>query len=721
MTPAQDEIQGNVLFLTEGASSIADEASAAAFMIEVSDLLGNLDDAYFNNDCPVVSDAEYDALRRAFEAVERQFPQISPADAGPSARVGATPTGRFAKVDHAVPMLSLANAFARADVEEFIGGLRKFLLLAPDTPLALTAEPKIDGLSCSLRYESGRLVRAATRGDGRTGEDVTANVRRIHDIPHELKGAEIPDLIEVRGEVFMSHEDFLTLNERNRKEGRPLMANPRNAAAGSLRQLDPEVTASRPLGFFAYGWGEISSLPSSSQSGMVECFARWGFKTNPLMRKCTSTDELLSVYESIEAQRSGLGYDIDGVVYKTDDLALQARLGQVSRSPRWAIAHKFPAERATTVLERIEIQVGRTGALTPVARLRPVTVGGVVVSNATLHNEDEIARKDIREGDTVVLQRAGDVIPQIVAVRTADRPSHALRYIFPEVCPDCGSPAVRERDPKTGDLDAVRRCTGGIVCLSQAMERLKHFVSRPAFDIDGMGDRQIEMFYRDDIIREPADIFTLENRNGTAFPAIEERDGWGEASAARLFLGISARRQVSLDRFLFALGIRHVGESTSRLLARQYGTLEALRSAMETSAGRDSDAWRELIEVDGIGEIAAASITGFFASEDGRGIVDRLLGAGVTVTPVTAPVASSAITGKIVVFTGALERMSRAEAKASAEILGAKVSGSVSAKTDILVAGPGAGSKLEKAKSLGIDVLSEEEWLNLVASCARRA
>ncbi|MDB5649808.1 MAG: ligase, NAD-dependent, partial [Hyphomicrobiales bacterium] len=578
-----------------------------------------------------------------------------------------------------------------------------------DAPLAITAEPKIDGLSCSLRYVNGELVQAATRGDGYEGEDVTANVRTIREIPHRLKGAHVPAIFEVRGEVYMTKADFAALNERQLEAGRPPFANPRNSAAGSLRQLDSTITAQRPLHFFAYAWGEMSEMPAPTQMGMIAAFKSFGFNVNPLTALCRSAEELLAHWRLIEEARATLGYDIDGVVYKVDDLDLQRRLGFVSRAPRWATAHKFPAEKATTILRDIEIQVGRTGALTPVARLEPVTVGGVVVTNATLHNEDEIARKDVRIGDTVTIQRAGDVIPQVLGPVLDKRPPDTKPYVFPDHCPACGSAAVREIDAK-GEVDAVRRCTGGLICPAQSIERLKHFCSRNAFDIEGLGDRQIELFHTEGLVMSPADIFTLEERDKRALKKLKDREGFGATSVKNLFAAIDARRKVPLNRFIFALGIRHVGETNARRLARHFHTFEALRDVGRAAQDEASEARRELNAIEGVGDVVAEAVADFFAEKHNEDVLDALL-KEVTPEPMEAVVTTSAVAGKTVVFTGALERMTREEAKAQAERLGAKVAGSVSKKTDLVVAGPGAGSKLAKAEQFNIEVISEDEWL----------
>jgi DNA ligase (NAD+) len=679
---------------------------ASAELAELAGELARHDRAYFEQDAPLIPDAEYDALRQRNEAIEQRFPDLVREDS-PSRRVGAGVAGKFGKIRHAVPMLSLANGFSDEDVQDFVGRIRRFLNLGDEEEVALTAEPKIDGLSISLRYENRKLTQAATRGDGFEGENVTANVMTIADVPKRLKG-DAPDVIEIRGEIYMSHKDFAALNEKQSAAGEKVFANPRNAAAGSLRQLDSSITAARPLRFFAYAWGEAPELPAETQMGVIEAFASWGLPTNPLMKLCRTVEELLAHYRLIESQRAELGYDIDGVVYKVNRLDWQQRLGFVSRSPRWGLAHKFSAEKAMTVLEKIDIQVGRTGALTPVARLTPVTVGGVVVTNATLHNEDEIARKDVREGDTVIVQRAGDVIPQILSAVPERRPADAKPYQFPHECPVCHSHAVRE-ERQSGKLDAVRRCTGGLICAAQRVERLKHFASRNAFDIEGLGDKIIAEFYADELIQWPHDIFTLEARDRGALKRLKNREGWGEASVAKLFEAIDQRRTVALDRFIFALGIRHVGETTARALARAYGTAEHFREQMIAAGPMAGDGWAELNAIDGIGEVVAEALVQFFGEPHNRDVVDELL-KHVRVSALEARSTTSPVAGKTVVFTGALERMTRDEAKAMAERLGAKVSGSVSKKTDLLVAGPGAGSKLKDAEKHGVEVIDENAW-----------
>jgi len=679
---------------------------ARAEYARLGDEIGEHDRRYYQDDAPSVSDADYDALRQRYEALEKAFPELA-SEASLTRKVGAAPAEKFAKVKHAVPMLSLGNVFSDEDAHEFIARVKRFLGLAEDAPLAVTAEPKIDGLSCSLRYERGRLVQAATRGDGFEGEDVTNNIRTITEIPQELP-AGAPEVLEARGEVYMTHADFAALNARQAAAGKPLFANPRNAAAGSLRQLDAAITAERPLRFFAYAWGELSAAVAETQTGVVEAFARFGFPTNPLMTRCAGVDEMLAHYRAIEARRASLGYDIDGVVYKVDDLALQARLGFVSRAPRWAVAHKFPAERATTRVLGIDIQVGRTGALTPVARLEPVTVGGVVVSNATLHNEDEIERKDVRIGDMVVVQRAGDVIPQIVETLVEKRPDGAEKYVFPQVCPRCGSAALREIDEKTGEADVVRRCTGGLACPAQAVERLKHFCSRNAMDIEGLGDRQIELFFEADLIKTAADIFTLEERDKASLTKIKNREGFGETSVRNLFAAVEARRSVPVNRFLYALGIRHIGETNARRLARHFADFPSLRDAAREAAP-GTEARARFDAIDGVGPVVVESLHDFFAEPHNDSVVDALL-KELTLEPMPEVETTSPVAGKTVVFTGSLTRLSRDEAKAQAERFGAKVSGSVSKKTDLVVAGADAGSKLTKARELGVEVITEDEW-----------
>jgi DNA ligase (NAD+) len=769
-------------------------STAQAELARLSAEIARHDALYHGQDSPEISDAAYDALRAELATLEARFPDLVAPD-GPSNRVGSAPSDGFGKVRHAVPMLSLGNAFTNEDVSEFGARIDKFL---NDTDIAFTAEPKIDGLSISLRYENGKLVQAATRGDGAEGENVTANVKTMRSIPHVLKGTNVPAVMEVRGEIYLSHADFAALNAAQTATGQKVFANPRNAAAGSLRQLDSTITASRPLGFFAYAWGDVSELPATTQFGMIEAFRSWGLPVNPLTRICTTPAELLAFYREIGLQRATLGYDIDGVVYKLNDLALQGRLGFVSRAPRWAIAHKFPAEQATTILQAIEIQVGRTGALTPVAKLAPVTVGGVVVSNATLHNEAEIARKDVRVGDTVVVQRAGDVIPQVVRVLLEHRPTDAKAFTFPAICPACGSPAERETDDASGEADVVRRCSGGMICPAQAKERLKHFVSRMAFDIEGLGDEKIELFFDDGRIMQPADIFTLQTRDARALKRLKDQKGFGAKSVENLFASIEARRTISLPRFLFALGIRHVGETTSRDAAIAFGTWPAfelaIQKAIASKPGRDwlqfmaieglgqktaeaalaklatkgpalvqssmfdeplavrltalgiaapkaaaalsaafdgdterlaavaqrattqapGEGYLELVATPGIGEASANALVAFFSQPQSARAIAELV-ARITIEPYARPIkVASPITGKTVVFTGGMEKLSRNEAKAQAERLGAKVASSVSKKTDYVIAGSDAGSKLDKARELGLTVLTEDEWIALL-------
>jgi DNA ligase (NAD+) len=692
------------------------EPEAKAELKRLAAEIAHHDQLYYRKDDPQISDAAYDALRQRNAAIEARYPGLRRADS-PSERVGAAPVEAFGKVRHAVPMLSLGNAFDDEAVSDFVARVRRFLGFDAQTAIEVVAEPKIDGLSISLTYEGGRLVQGATRGDGVEGENVTANVKTIGQVPQRLGGRNVPDRIEVRGEIYLAHADFKVLNAEQEASGGKVFANPRNAAAGSLRQLDPSITARRPLRFFAYAWGAASALPAETQSGVIEAFRRWGLPTNPLMRICDSLDEVLAYYREIGEKRATLGYDIDGVVYKVNRLDWQERLGFVSRAPRWAIAHKFPAEEVSTRLLDIEIQVGRTGALTPAAKLEPVTVGGVVVSNATLHNEDEIARKDIRIGDTVIVRRAGDVIPQVMGVVAAKRPKGAKPYKFPHLCPVCGSAAVREVDARTGEADVVRRCTGGLICRAQLKERLKHFVSRNAFDIEGLGEKQIELFYDEGLIKEPAHIFTLAARDARLPPQqrLAEKKGFGEKSVDNLFKSIEARRRIGLDRFIYALGIRHVGETTARDLAKALGSLEAFRSVATAAAkgGKGSEPYRELDDIEGIGETVVDALVAFFGEPHNVKALDDLL-QQVEVQRFVRAAAASPVTDKTVVFTGSLEKMTRNEAKALAERLGAKVSGSVSKKTDYVVAGADAGSKLAKAREAGVTVVTEDEWLKLI-------
>ncbi|MFV0298741.1 MAG: NAD-dependent DNA ligase LigA [Hyphomicrobiaceae bacterium] len=773
------------------------QAEAKAELARLAKEIARHNELYHGKDAPEISDAAFDALVRRNAAIEARFPELERADS-PTHQVGAAPAEGFGKISHATPMLSLGNAFSDEDVADFVARVRRFLSFGASEPLALTAEPKIDGLSISIRYNAGRLIEAATRGDGSVGENVTANVMTIAEIPHRLGGKGWPDSIEIRGEIYMAHDDFRRLNEAQAAAGDKTFANPRNAAAGSLRQLDSTITARRPLRFFAYAWGAATGLPAETQDGVVQAFKAWGLPTNPLMRLCGSVEEMLTFYRDIGERRATLGYDIDGVVYKVNRLDLQRRLGFVSRSPRWATAHKFPAEQATTILEDIDIQVGRTGALTPVAKLRPVTVGGVVVSNASQHNEDEIHRLDVRVGDTVTVQRAGDVIPQVLGVVLEHRSADAEPYVFPQHCPACGSEAVRDIDETTGETDVVRRCTGGLVCPAQAKERLRHFVSRNALDIEGLGEEKVALFFDEGLIRSPADIFTLEKRDAASDAPLAARKGFGAKSVENLFTAIDTRRRVPLERFLFALGIRHIGETTARDLARAYGTWEAIEAVIARAiADAPGEAWRhfmtlpgvgqktaaaaieainsnaenltaprlieqtlaerltagkivpqraagpladafdgdvkalvaeaaaaaarpagegflELASLSGVGEVATDALVDFFHEEHNREVLAALL-EEIEIAPYDRPAAlQSEVTGRTVVFTGTLTRLNRNEAKAQAERLGAKVSGSVSKKTDFVVAGTDAGSKLTRAQALGVTVLSEDEWLAMI-------
>lgn len=694
------------------------EAEAAIALAGLAKQLAEANAAYHTDDAPVIDDATYDALKQQNAAIEARFPNLKRSDS-PSDQVGAPISEGFGKVTHAQRMMSLDNAFTDEDIVEFAARIRKFLGLLDSSRLDFTAEPKIDGLSLSLRYENGQLVQAATRGDGAVGENVTANARTISDIPEFCKDA--PEIMEVRGEVYMSHDDFQTLNVRQNKNGDKQFANPRNAAAGSLRQLDANITKSRPLRFFAYSWGELSHSLGKTQKEAIKRLKYLGFSTNPLTIGCSDTAELLAHYRDIEAKRATLGYDIDGVVYKVNDLGLQARLGFRSTTPRWAIAHKFPAEIAHTFIEAIEIQVGRTGALSPVARLKPVTVGGVVVSNATLHNEDYIAGRDgkgqpirggrdIRVGDWVEIYRAGDVIPKVRDVDVSKRGPDSQAYTFPEICPECGSDAVREEG------DSVRRCTGGLICPAQAVEKLKHFVSRAAFDIEGLGSKQVEAFFNNDqlSIREPADIFSLATRDAANNSKLKNRDGWGDKSAVNLFAAIEEKRRIPLNRLIFALGIRHVGENSANLLANHFANWPAFETILTGAQNGTGTEWDELMSIDGVGSVMAAALVNSFHQSNSRSSIDRLV-AELEVIPLSrADTTGSPVAGLTVVFTGSLEQMTRAEAKATAETLGAKVAGSVSAKTDLLVAGPGAGSKAKKAADLGVKVIDEAEWLALI-------
>jgi DNA ligase (NAD+) len=681
------------------------EAQAKAELKRLATEIAHHDRLYHTHDAPEITDAEYDLLRRRNDAIEKRFPALVRADS-PSKRVGAAVASGFAKVKHSKPMLSLDNAFEDEDVREFGARIRRFLGLAADAPIETVAEPKIDGLSITLRYENGKFIRGATRGDGETGEDVTPNLKTLHDVPPLLKGRNIPEFMDVRGEVYLPRKDFEKLNAQREKEGEPLFANPRNAAAGSLRQLDPKITAQRPLRFFAYQWGEMSKPPKTHWE-FLEHLRAWGFTVNPLAKLCKSVDEVLAFYRKIGEERPSLPYEIDGVVYKVNRIDWQERLGFVSRAPRWAIAHKFPAEQVKTKLNRILISVGRTGVLTPVADLEPVNVGGVMVSRAGLHNEDELQRKDIREGDTVIVQRAGDVIPQVVGVVDADRPRRGKPFEFPDRCPVCGSKAVRLEG------EVARRCTGGLTCPTQARSRLRHFVSRDALDIDGLGDERIETFYEDKLIHSPGDIFRLRKHARD----IEEREGWGAKSVDKLIQAIEAKRHVALDRFIYALGIPQVGQATARLLARHYKSLKTWRKAMEEAAKHpEGEAAQDLGNIEQIGPSLAADLAAFFAERHNRETLDDLE-KEIDVEDFAAPtVSNSPISGKTVVFTGTLEKMTRPEAKSRAESLGAHVAGSVSKKTDLVVVGADAGSKAAKARELGVKTIDEDEWIKLVGS-----
>ncbi|HVQ83052.1 MAG: NAD-dependent DNA ligase LigA [Pseudolabrys sp.] len=711
--PSQDALKTDPAKLTE--------AQAKAELKRLATEIAAHDKRYYQQDAPSVTDAEYDALRQRNSAIESRFPKLIRPDSS-SKRIGAAPTGKFKKVRHAVPMLSLDNAFAEQDVIDFVARIRRFLKLSEDEKLAFSAEPKIDGLSMSLRYEGGELVTAATRGDGAEGEDVTANIRTLEDVPKKLKGRSMPAVCEVRGEIYMTKHAFLALNERQKAAGDTIFANPRNSAAGSLRQKDPKITASRPLGFFAYAWGEMSTMPADTQSGMIKWFESCGFKTNPLTKLCRSTEELITFHRKIEEGRAELDYDIDGVVYKVDRIGWQERLGFVSRTPRWGIAHKFPAERAMTVLKDIELQVGRTGALTPVGKLDPVGVGGVIVQNVTLHNEDYIKGigsdgeslrdgRDIRIGDTVVIQRAGDVIPQVVDVVIDKRPKSAKPYHFPKKCPCYLHTDLVREETATGEEGARTRCTGEFACPYQKVQHLMLFVSRRAFDIEGLGEKQIELFFEKEWVKEPADIFTLEKKHNRD---LLELEGFGETSVRNLFNAIEARRTIALDRFIYALGIRQVGETTALALARGYGSWKAFHDAGLKVAKGDDDVIAEMDALDQIGDTVIRAVAAYFGESHNRGIVERLT-KEVRILDAEKPKKDTAVAGKTVVFTGALEKMTRDEAKAQAERLGAKAAGSVSKKTDYVVAGPGAGSKLADAKKFGVTVLTEDEWLKLIS------
>ena len=689
------------------------EKEVSAELKRLGKVIKKHDVLYFKKESPKLVDAEYDQLRRRLEAIEKRFPNLVQADS-PSEKVGAAASTRFAKVEHKVPMLSLRNAFDEEDVREFLASVRNFLGLHEIDAIDMTAEPKVDGVSVSLRYEAGRFVRGATRGDGREGEDISENLRQIKDVPKKLATRKYPELLEVRGEVYMNRDDFFEFNKSQEKADEKIFANPRNAASGSLRQLDASITAKRPLGFFAYGWGEASDLPWSLQSKALKTLKSWGFQV-ARAEFCSSLDEMLEAYRKLESARMTLPYEIDGVVYKIDRLDWRERLGALSRSPRWAIAHKLPAEEVETVVKDIVIQVGRTGTLTPVAKLLPVHVSGVTVSNVTIHNEDEIKRKDIRIGDSVIIRRAGEVIPQIVSVVIDKRPESADPFAFPRHCPECGAEALREVNVGSGEESVARRCVAGLTCPAQALERLIHFVSRNAFDIEGLGRRSLEEFFKEGILQHPDDIFTLEARDGDGHTPLAEREGWGEKSARNLFDAIDSRRRISFERFLFALGVRHIGEATARLLALHYGSLKKLRSALESISidrgkVQGGGSWDELIAIDGVSATLAEPLVLFFSEEHNHAVVEGLLGAGVQVLDAEAPGGESPLRGKTIVFTGKLVSVTRAEAKARAQMLGAKVVGAVSGGVDFVVAGEASGSKLKRAMELGVEVISEEEW-----------
>ncbi len=696
--------------MSDKAVEALSEAEATEALAALADEIVAHDLRYYQEEAPTVSDAEYDALKRRNAEIEARFPALL-RDNSPSLRVGAARAASFAPVEHGVPMLSLDNAFSDEEAIEFDARVRRFLRLG-DEAVAYTAEPKIDGLSASLRYENGVFVQGATRGDGRVGEDVTANLMTVSEIPHRLAGSGWPEFVEVRGEVYLGHEDFKALNAAAEAAGQRTYANPRNSASGSLRQIDPVVTAGRPLRFFAYAWGLVSAPFAETQGEALAALKAWGFKVTAETRLVTGAAGLTDAYAALEALRPRLAFDIDGVVYKVDRLDWQGRLGFVSRSPRWAIARKFPAQQARTILEGIDIQVGRTGSVTPVARLRPVTVGGVVVERATLHNADEIARKDLRVGDTVILQRAGDVIPQILSAVASERPKDAVPFEFPTHCPcPLATPLARETTA-SGALTVVRRCTGEFACPYQRVEHLKHFVSRRAFDIEGLGEKHLQAFFDEGLIAGPADIFRLA-RNPAVLQTLREREGFGETSVTNLAAAIENRRTIALDRFIFALGIRHVGETTALTLARGYGDAESFLAAMAKVAERDETAMAELDALDQVGAAVIEACAAFFAEAHNHKMVDALVGQ-LTILPAERPRADTAVAGKTVVFTGSLERMTREEAKAQAEALGAKVAGGVSRKTDLVVAGPGAGSKMKLAAELGVEVLTEEAWLTLI-------
>ena len=689
--------------------STLSKEQAAQELERLAKEIAKSDEAYYQHDDPYLTDAEYDKLKLLNEEIEKKYPDLIRADS-PSKRVGAPVKSDFKKITHKVPMLSLADIFSEEELADFVKGVQKFL--NTDKDIEFTAEPKMDGLSFSARYENGILVSGATRGDGKTGEDITDNLKVIKGLPHKVEAADFPQVMEMRGEVYMSKADFFALNEKNKEENKKPFANPRNAAAGSLRQLDAGITKERKLSLLVYTWGEVSKVSWKSQSEFLKKVEEWGFPVNPYNRLCHNLGEIIESYENLLNNRADLAYDIDGIVYKVNSLELQARLGFLTRTPRWAIAHKFPAEQAVTRIDNIRVQVGRTGALTPVADLEPINVGGVMVSHATLHNEDEIKRKDIRIGDYVVIQRAGDVIPQVVSVVLEKRASGLKEYEFPKTCPECGAHAIREED------EAVRRCTGGLSCPAQAIERIKHFVSREAFNIEGLGSKIVEEFFNEGILQNPADIFTLEERNGgqedDLFSSnrdglhLENREGWGKKSADNLFKAIKSRKEISLPRFIYALGIRQVGAATSLLIAKNYGSFNNFMEKMRIG---DTE---KLVSIDGIGEAMAKDITEFFKEEHNLRIIAKLLDYVKVEDFEDTTDYNSPLSGKTVVFTGTLEQMTRAEAKAKALSLGAKVAGSVSGSTDYVIMGSSAGSKAQKAQNLGVKILSEEEFLSLI-------
>lgn len=683
------------------------EEEAKQELAYIASEMAKSDIAYYQNDNPYLTDAEYDSLKRRNEELEKIFPHLKRKDS-PSQKVGAPILSAFKKVTHRFPMLSLGDVFSSEEVDDFIMGVKRFLNTSKD--ITFMAEPKIDGLSFSARYENGRFVQGATRGDGITGEDITENLKTIRQLPQHIEG-NVPEILEIRGEVYMAKSDFFALNKKYQQEGKKTFANPRNAAAGSLRQLDAKITAERNLSIFAYTWGEVSERVWTSQEDFFKHLQEWGFPTNPHNKLCHNLQEIEENFAKLSEIRSSLPYDIDGVVYKVNDIALQERLGFLTRTPRWAIAHKFPAEQAVTKINNIRVQVGRTGALTPVADLEPINVGGVIVSHATLHNEDEIKRKDIRIGDSVIIQRAGDVIPQIVSVIKEKRSQDSKEFIFPTTCPICGAHAIREED------EAVRRCTGGLTCPAQAKERIIHFVSRDAFDITGLGSSIIEDFYNDGILKNPADIFSLEERNqeGDLFSQqkssvlhLEQREGWGKKSVEKLFQAITLKKKISLPRFIYALGIRQVGTATALLLARHYGTFAKFRQEMENKETGP------LVSIDGIGASMATDIVEFFQEQHNQEIINRLLEKITVEEYIDTTNYDSPLSGKTVVFTGTLEQMTRSEAKTKAQSMGAKVAGSVSSKTDYVIIGADAGSKAAKAQELGIKILSEQEFLELI-------